>query len=1493
MVMQRCIKKERILIIAAFLMLLQGSFCLLSAKDTDIYNVSTKQNCYILLDRSGSMAYGVYEQSIDYGDMFDYLFTLNDSGSFNDYIYDTINNSNYFYQNHQERRKIFLWKGRIGVTFATPDGETVTFTGDAANPDYLWFMSQLIDTHTVIDSDGNLADDGSGNQRLTIDGDGYVLLDGIQLPLDKSKKLHEYVTLYDGSQLDNGFGGLLNAPGYYFSGYEGVTAGSLNVAEDGDQDIFFFVTGNWVNMQAMYNLHYTTNNPAPAGASRNDAAWRYELFPIATSAWSELPHTTRYPDSGQYANRLAETATVRTITHPGATQIQIHFTSFDVQGNSNAGSFTKDYVALYDAAGTLIEKFDNDNNPTSGDGWSSTIYDDTVQIKLSSNRNTRGDGYIVDKIRVTYQTDSYLMQDRMGVAKDSLLYVLDEFVGKMNWGYATYNYTGGGSGDGATINSALNPTVNDDVNRAAIKRHVEGTDTGGGTPLGEALQDVFEKGYWTKRHSLDNIGCAKNYIISLTDGFPSTDDEWDRITDANSDTAHLPITDLDGDNWTADPYQYNNPPDNYYDDVAHYLYTHSWKTKNEVTSPADSYDNVRTHHVAFGMDHPMLEDAAGESGGQYIAAFNKTQLVAAFYALTLMMTEAISFTSPVVSVDADNKIQNGDDFYLGLFLPQDAQMWVGNLKKFRLGDGSTARPDVWMIYDGGDNAAIDSDGNFLDNTTAFWADDSDANDSDNYGSADVKEDGVGEILTEKVADNFATGNYWNRPIYTYDEGNTPNIKDFDRNITALELDVADDLTKDKIVNFVFGYTNDADAATGAPTGVGEWALGSIIHSRPVVIDYYDPNDLSVLLNRYIAIGSNDGMLHIFDDANGQEVFSFIPQDLLPKLKLLPDTPIVDMVDGLITLYRSNKQPKYLIFGERKGGKAFWCLNVTEQDPTNWTVQWTFANAEIAQSWSEPILATMPVSINGTTGERTFKDVLILTGGYDPEEDDYPEPFSDLDNSGSPYKDTGGIDTSEWDKNDNDHDVNGNNDYDEYNKGMNGYGRAIYVLDIEDPDNITLVDGKQILPFSVTYGAAPEVTSGATQTRTSMKWCFPGSPSVVTESYNYVYKDTDGDLVQVRKSNVLKWLYAIDIYANLYRVNYDFEVSSDDPNAGSYSITKNDWDVSLIFSGNPGSLSAGGAMGGGEDPDDQGRKTFFPPVVSAGGSCDYFDAGNFRFSEVDFFGLSEIATLFFGTGDREHPSYTMIRDRFYAVYDDSSITAQDAHTTADITITSIPYTEDYLVNLSCNELDDGVDLAAGLEKSDIQELLTDDAIYKPGEDIYMENGGAENDAKGWYIIFEDQGDTTACSHCTYAAADADDDHDNEKSLSRAALYAGVLYFTTYQPATTDPCTPQGNGFAYSLNYCDGTAAYNLNQNNDSTDENFHDVTDRYGKQTGLHGVPSDFSIVTRKGQAGAMSMMGGKVVGPREGDEDGEDFKIKSPGWGLELYYWRESDSQAD
>jgi type IV pilus assembly protein PilY1 len=1476
---------------------------LCQARDTDIYAVNAKQNCYILLDNSGSMAYGVYESNIDYGKMYLYLAGL--PGITDPTNLPDVNPTPF------PRNKIYLVKGPLDV--GVKNG--VAFTGDPGSPSLAWQFGTTVDTHTFVDYLGNLTFEG-GN-RITLDAAKNILLDANTLPLTQGRKEHNYVSLYDGTVIDKGFGGLLNAPGYHFSGYEDTDSGIFNnPVEDGADDTWFFVTGNWLNMQAVYNLK-----------DASGLVWDRMDVPLAdiTSDWLTLAKSIDYPAGiVTYAPNLNNKLTA-TIKQSGALKIQVHFSYYDMRNN--------DSVKLYDATNTLKATY---GAVTDADGfWGPIIDGDTVAIKMSSdNKDTVGYGYIIDEIRYVDKLSGddgvYRMQSRLAVAKEALLYVVDEFRGRMNWGFA--NFTQEGSNDGATVAPLLNPTDSDDSQRAAIAGKVALTKADGGTPLGEALQDTFEKGYYQHRSSLDNLLCRKNYVIAVTDGYPSTDDKWERIDGVT-------FSDFDGDGWTQDPAQYSDPPPDYYDDVAHWMYTHSWLDKSVVADPANSFVNVITHHIGFSLDQPLLEDAAGESGGDYLTAFNKQQLIAAFYSLALKMSGAISFTAPVVSVDAVNKIQSGDDLYMGLFLPKASSYWVGNLKKFKLGDGSAARPDLWMIYDKLNNPAIDSFGVFLDNTYGHWGNDTDNNDHDSYGAADVQEDGAGDVMLDDLNAYFQAGMagtiaaYWTRPIYTYKGG---AMTKFDRNtVTEADLAVADSATRDKLVNFVHGYTYDADAVTGAPLALRDWSLGAIVHSRPVVLDYYDTTQVNLpLVKRFVAVGANDGMLHVFVDQDttksiveGQEVFSFIPQDILPFLKNIQATlGLYDTVDGPITLYRRGKNPKYLIFGERRGGGHYWCLDVSNSDPTQWTVAWNYTNAELVESWSDVKLASIQIGVDTNTGARTYRDVAIFTGGYDPLEDNFPEPFLDSNNNGIPGTVAAdgslAIDNQEWKQTNAAQDLNGSGGYNVYNPGSDTQGRGIFVVDIDDPatqvsDPSDATGARKILPFAVTAtGSIGNVT------RADMKFCFPASPSVVAGPETYRYINTDGNPVSASQSDVLYAVYAVDIYANVFKLDFSFVVeNSGTASAPKWQVKSASWQDSLIFKANPGSTSASGALGGADNLIDQGRKVFYPPAISWGGAGSYFDYRNYQFELWRFDGLDRLASLFLGTGDREHPKYAMVNDRFYSIYDDSSASATlytapvlDAPaeallstcqrygfycpdlqygTVSDTAVVSgVPYTEKDLLNLTCDELGSGTVIDSAV-KTGLKTLLLDNAKYYDtllAKDALEKGRTHEDDAKGWYIILAKQGDANYCAAYTYPTAllttdiNSRDNHLGEKILSQPILYNKILYFTSYQPAYSNACNPSGNGFSYALDYTTGAAALNLNTTNTAVD-----VSDRYRKYVGIHGIPSGFAIITRDGHAAAMASMGGAIIGPGELKGDA-GYEIPSAGSGLELYYWREGGS---
>ena len=1525
--------------------MLASLFCLIIlsglsvAKDTDIYSVATKQNAYILLDNSGSMDYAVYENSVDYGAMYDYLVTLNDpTPPFDRYITDYANSTfdwsgniitanTPFYQNHQPRNSIFLWLGdNISVTVATVDGKAKAFTGDAGKNSITWkYPDNLINTNTYIDASGNFAAvDTSKAKRLSTNSDGEVLLDNQALPLGMNIKLHDLETLVDGTVIDNGFAGMMKAPGFYFSGYKpGTTSGSLTTAASGDKDIYFFITGNWANMHTVFNLNYTTLPSGvsyPAGASKGDSACRFESF--VTGSWPEVEKSVRYPASGTYPANLTGTTndSVQTITQPGATKIRVHFSSFDI--NSATSYPVKkcllwycwwedepdpaDWLFVYDSSGNQIAKYNNANKPTNN--WTVDIPGNTARLVLTSGSQNTGSGYSVDKIEYLNASGSYKMQNRLEVAKEALSYTVEAFSNKMNWGFSTFKYTDGGSGDGATVDPLLNPSTQAATQVAAIQTKVNGISPLYGTPLGEALQDVYQKGFVDQKNVLKNSLCRKNYAIVITDGFPSDDTSWNRITGVT-------ITDSDGDGWTADPSQYDNPAANYYDDVARYMYTHSWLDGSAVDKPESSYVNVISHQISFGAVHPLLQNAAKESGGKYITVYNKAQLVSAFYAITLDITNSVAFTAPVASVDSSNKLQNGSDMYFGFFFPQDGHSWAGNLKKFSLGK-NPSKAGEWTILDAKGNQAVNSLGELQDNLACPWDVDTDTNDSDKYGGFDIKEDGAGSLLLKQVTNNFkAESDYYKRNIYTIINGTMTKVSK--TSITKEMLNVSSDTERNQLINYLYGYTNETDGTTNAyPKAVRDWVLGSIIHSKPIVLEYYTDSTATTVSKRYVVVGANDGMLHVFDDSPssttaGKEVFAFIPYDLLPKIQQLPKNDLVEMVDGGSTLFRANNQPKYLIFGEGRGGKTYWNLDVSNSDPLQWAVKWSLTSSTFGQTWAEVQTASIPTAIDSTTGVITFKDVVIFSGGYDDQEDNFPEPFLDVNNSGTPYTTGTTIDTNEWKTSDTTQDINRNTLYDVYNPGRNSYGRTIKIVDIESPaTSVTATStigstsrSVTLLPFqAIGLDSATTNTVSSdysTFTRADMPYCFVATPAVIVGTLDYYYYDTAAQkLVEGHKPNTLLSVYATDIYANIFRINFTLGFSTNtngstnDPTKWSWGLTGTPWEVTKIFSSNPGSTSLSGSTGGADSTADQGRKAFFPPSISWGGSCKYFDKSNYFFPEATFKGTNRIASLFFGTGDREHPNYKLNKDRFYAIYDDSTVSGSTKNTSGieeAFPVSSVSYKESNLLNVTCDEMGTDSNVTAST-KAALKTKITDDATYDVSGVSTLEKSIHENDAKGWYIVMEDQSScsTTVAGTIDTSSATARDYHVGEKVLSPSTLYAGILYFTSYQPKKEDPCRPQGNGFTYALDYCTGSAAYNLNKNNDvsTTGAIKMTLTDRYNKYTNIMGIPSGFSIVTQGGQAGAMAMIGGKIVGPQGPDT----LKIKTPGQGLQLYYWRESNS---
>jgi type IV pilus assembly protein PilY1 len=155
------------------------------------------------------------------------------------------------------------------------------------------------------------------------------------------------------------------------------------------------------------------------------------------------------------------------------------------------------------------------------------------------------------------------------------------------------------------------------------------------------------------------------------------------------------------------------------------------------------------------------------------------------------------------------------------------------------------------------------------------------------------------------------------------------------------------------------------------------------------------------------VATNEGYLHAINTADGSEVFSFMPQELLSNLPTLYDDASgskVYGVDGPIGVWFNDKNKTGLLFdtsgnldsdehvylyvGMRRGGNNYYALDVT--DRSNPKLKWIINGgsgdfAELGETWSKPIVTK--VKLNGTS-----KDVLIFGGGYDPGHDDALRPW---------------------------------------------------------------------------------------------------------------------------------------------------------------------------------------------------------------------------------------------------------------------------------------------------------------------------------------------------------------------------------------------------------------------------------------------------------------------------------------------------------------------
>ena len=664
---------------------------------------------------------------------------------------------------------------------------------------------------------------------------------------------------------------------------------------------------------------------------------------------------------------------------------------------------------------------------------------------------------------VEYRTDC----SRIGIAKRAIFNVLDDDNnGTVNtddetslglrFGFMRFTDCSRYSGDGTSYTGGCNRLINGlDTHYSTIWSSVDGQTADGGTHLAASLNEA--RIYLNYHKSQDNAAdCRQKFVILVTDGADTLACSGDGTEGQQTQYRRRRET-VAKAKALADA-GYKVFVIGFGEDMPHWLRnTLNWAaryggTKNSsVTQSGDpngynpsSYTSCQssstTHHNIEGDgDHYYATSGdPGElnlSGYAYLAT-SAEELSTAIKGIAKyiadLIKESVSYVAPVVPISQMEKTSAGNRMYLGMFKPTERSFWKGNIKKFGIANKNystgqniegedppiTANDNMSAgdIFDSGGLLAMDSTLNIIKTTSdSFWSPYPD-------DGVEVEKGGTGSLLLNR---DFSANP---RKIYTYlgenvDLTNLSNA--FNLNNTgptgitpeALGLTSGQTNERDQIINFIHGLDaydwygpcnlpgpeDDVEIPTDTLTNLKRcWGLGAYIHSRPLILHYAAQST--------IFVGGNDGMLHAFDDATGEELWAFIPPNLLPRLKNLNGPIIEFFVDGSPKIYverdgSGNITKAILIFGERRGGNRYIALDVSDRLTPKFLWEITPSERiyelntypttdykELGQTWSTPQIG----KIKNGSGEKW---VAFMGAGYDTNQDNIPVLTSDTKGRG--------------------------------------------------------------------------------------------------------------------------------------------------------------------------------------------------------------------------------------------------------------------------------------------------------------------------------------------------------------------------------------------------------------------------------------------------------------------------------------------------------------
>jgi type IV pilus assembly protein PilY1 len=516
--------------------------------------------------------------------------------------------------------------------------------------------------------------------------------------------------------------------------------------------------------------------------------------------------------------------------------------------------------------------------------------------------------------------------------------------------------------------------------------------------------------------------CSKIYVINFMFQVSQNEDDSDAAIKAVKGAGGMAGIDLSGSK-------------NSFDSAIRWMYDQDLADGTFGKAPAlADKQNVTSYFLVDPTKINTTTNGYAQAGGTNRALPLSTNPKDLVDTLTSIFKEILSvsttFVSASVPVNSFNRAEIVDNVYIALFQADTNPRWPGDLKKLKI---QTDALGVTTLVDANLNDAVSNvDGRIKFDALTYWtvpgslpAPDTTKNEVAGKDGRAVTRGGAGQKIPGMAGSGSASPGLANatgaRQLFTEPDSHTNGTA---TDLLALNADSGTatalwaDLNKGNQLSTSSTYSGATSADQAAalnllkyarglqPDGATlvqmfnrTWLLGDALHSRPFPINYgahaghtQSNPDIRILM------GGNDGYMHMFNNTtaggveDGKELWAFMPRLAVGNLKRLsdnsPGAPIHPYgVDGPVAVYVNDANGNgtidsgdkvYAYFGMRRGGKAYYALDITDPDAPKllWTIQKTAGGDfdELGLTFSTPRVGKIKV-------DSTVKTVLVFAGGY--------------------------------------------------------------------------------------------------------------------------------------------------------------------------------------------------------------------------------------------------------------------------------------------------------------------------------------------------------------------------------------------------------------------------------------------------------------------------------------------------------------------------------